>query len=221
MRRTLGGVLAALALATAGPVASADDRASTPVVFVHGYSGAAWNWNTARDVFRQAGYGDAELFSFEYDSNQSNERSAAELAAFVDRVLAETGAHEVDIVNHSMGALVSRWYIKELGGVDEVGHWTSLAGANHGTHTANLCQAFPSCREMLPGSAFVERLNSGDETPGDVEYTTWFSPADGVIVPYTSTAVEGARNNEVPGVSHLAFLSNAAILRQVATGLAG
>ncbi|MEV0700192.1 triacylglycerol lipase [Saccharopolyspora sp. NPDC050389] len=215
MRRLIGVLLACLAFCAVGPPLVANAAGSHPVVFVHGYTGSASNWAPALTHFRANGYDSSQLHTFEYDWSQSNERSAAELDAFVDQVRAETGADQVDIVNHSMGGLVTRWYLKELDGHAEVAHWASLAGANHGTTAANACLVNASCREMLPGSDFEQRLNSGDETPGSTAYATWYSPCDGVILPYTSTAVEGAANNVVACQTHIGFLSDTSVLDTV------
>ncbi|MEV1287614.1 alpha/beta fold hydrolase [Micromonospora sp. NPDC049679] len=216
MRRIFGILLAALTLVTVGPLPSAQAAAArTPVIFVHGFGGSASNWTTAKSVFRSAGYSDSELFTYDYNSSQSNETSAAGLAAFVNQVRSRTGAARVDLVNHSMGGLVTRWYVKQLGGQSVVGHWASLAGANHGTTSAGACILLPSCIEMYPGSVFLSRLNAGDETPGSTRYRTWYSPCDGVILPYTSTTVSGATNTYVACTGHLAFLTDTAILRQV------
>lgn len=215
MRRKLGLLLASVALAAFGFPAAASAAEPNPVVFVHGYSGSASNWSAAETRFRLSGYSDSQLHSFEYDWRQSNERSAAELAGYVDNVLAETGADKVDIVNHSMGGLVSRWYMKELGGHADVGHWASLAGANQGTTSASTCLQNASCREMTPGSDFEEQLNSGDWTPGDSEYATWYSACDGVIIPYTNTRVAGADNNRTTCTTHIGFLSDTSTLGEV------
>ncbi|KAA5825872.1 triacylglycerol lipase [Saccharopolyspora hirsuta] len=215
MRRLIGVLLACLAFVAVAPAASASAAGPHPVVLVHGYTGSASNWTAAEAYFRANGYDRSDLHAFEYDWAQSNERSAAELGAFVDRVLAETGAEQVDIVNHSMGGLVSRWYLKELGGHAKVAHWASLAGANHGTTAASACLVNASCREMVPGSAFEQQLNSGDETPGDTAYATWYSPCDGVILPYESTAVDGADNNVVACQTHLGFLTDTSVFGEV------
>ncbi|MFG1796535.1 esterase/lipase family protein [Nocardia sp. NPDC049149] len=45
--------------------------------------------------------------------------SAPEVAALVDRVRATTGAAKVDIVGHSQGGAVARYYVNELGGADK------------------------------------------------------------------------------------------------------
>ncbi|MCX2734371.1 lipase [Saccharopolyspora sp. NFXS83] len=215
MRRffaVLLGCVAALAFIPAG-VANAEGK--TPVVFVHGYTGSTSNWVTAMGAFRVAGYSDDELYSYEYNWALSNERSAAGLADFVEEVRADTGSDQVDIVNHSMGGLVSRWYLKELGGTEHVAHWASLAGANHGTTSAGACTVNASCREMLPGSSFERQLNSGEEAPGETSYATWYSPCDGVILPYESTAVDGAQNTVVPCETHIGFLGNTDVLAEV------
>lgn len=49
----------------------------------------------------------------------------------------QTGASKVAIVNHSMGGLVSQYYLKVLGGDTGVSHLASIAGANHGTTFAS------------------------------------------------------------------------------------
>ena len=79
--------------------------------------------------------------------------------------------------------------------------WVSVAGPNHGTTTAEQC-SFVSCVEMRPGSAFLNELNSDDETPGPVRYATWWSPCDGYIVPSESTILDGAVNNETACLPH-------------------
>ncbi|WP_019855558.1 esterase/lipase family protein [Actinopolyspora mortivallis] len=215
MRRIFVSLLAGIALAVFGTPAVAQAAGPNPVVFVHGYMGSASNWSSAMTQFRLNGYADSQLYAFEYDWSQSNKQSAAELAGFVDHVRAETGADKVDIVNHSMGGLVSRWYMKELGGHEQVGHWASLAGANQGTTAASSCLQYASCREMTPGSDFEERLNSGDWTPGASEYATWYSACDGVIIPYTNTRVLGADNNRTTCTTHLGFLSDTSVLGDV------
>ncbi|UQU67992.1 alpha/beta fold hydrolase [Couchioplanes caeruleus] len=210
-------VVAALAAVPAAPAAAA---ARTPVVFVHGYTGNASNWTTAESLFRAAGYSSSELYAYEYNSYGDNVTNARGLATFVSQVRSRTGAAKVDIVNHSMGGLVSLWYVKQLGGAQYVSHLASLAGANHGTTSAGACLVFVTCQQMYPGSSFIATLSAGDETPGSTRYATWYSPCDGVIIPYTSTVLSGATNNYVLCENHLTYLTDTSILTQVRTFLA-
>ncbi|MBN1174034.1 MAG: alpha/beta fold hydrolase [Micromonosporaceae bacterium] len=225
MRRIVGVVAAAatvvagaaLALHQTGMAQAATGH--TPVVFVHGYTGSASNWVTAQSVFRSAGYSSSELYAYEYNSYGDNVQNARGLSAFVQNVLRTTGASKVDIVNHSMGGLVSLWYIRQLGGTSYVRRLASLAGANHGTTAAGTCLGFETCRQMYPGSAFILTLSAGDETPAPTTYATWYSPCDGVIIPHTSTRLSGATNNYVACENHLTYLTDLGILSQVRTFL--
>ncbi|MFJ4692961.1 esterase/lipase family protein [Streptomyces sp. NPDC088766] len=189
---------------------------STPVVFVHGYTGDASNWVTAMSVFRLNGWAGSDLFAYEYNSYGNNITNAQGLAAFVDDVKARTGASKVAIVNHSMGGLVSQYYLKVLGGNTSVSHLASIAGANHGTTYAGACLIYTTCRQMYPGSSFISEITSGDETPGTTRYATWYSACDGIILPYTSTRLDGATNNNVLCQTHIGFLADTVVLGQIA-----
>ena len=220
MRRLLvlfTAVLAGLALSPARPASAAP---GTPVIFVHGYTGSASNWTTAMTVFRSGGYSSSELFAYEYNSYGNNITNAQGLASYVSQVRSRTGAAQVDIVNHSMGGLVSLWYLKQLGGAQYVRHLASIAGANHGTTYAAACLIYTTCQQMYPGSSFINTLSAGDETPGSTRYGTWYSPCDGIIIPYTSTTLSGATNNYVACQTHIGYLTDTITLTQIRSFLA-
>ncbi|MGW2840282.1 esterase/lipase family protein [Streptomyces sp. NPDC001493] len=189
---------------------------STPVVFVHGYTGNASNWVTAKSVFQLNGWSSSNLFAYEYNSYGNNITNAQGLATFVDNVKAQTGASKVAIVNHSMGGLVSQYYLKVLGGNTSVSHLASIAGANHGTTYAGACLIYTTCQQMYPGSSFISQITSGDETPGTTKYATWYSACDGIILPYTSTKLDGATNNNVACQTHIGYLTDTVVLGQIA-----
>ncbi|WP_327179677.1 lipase [Streptomyces sp. NBC_01335] len=189
---------------------------STPVVFVHGYTGNASNWVTAKSVFQLNGWSSSNLFAYEYNSYGNNITNAQGLATFVNNVKAQTGASKVAIVNHSMGGLVSQYYLKVLGGNTSVSHLASIAGANHGTTYAGACLIYTTCQQMYPGSSFISQITSGDETPGTTKYATWYSACDGIILPYTSTKLDGATNNNVVCQTHIGYLTDTVVLGQIA-----
>ncbi|WP_327115296.1 alpha/beta fold hydrolase [Streptomyces sp. NBC_01341] len=189
---------------------------STPVVFVHGYTGSASNWVTAMSVFQLNGWSGSRLFAYEYNSYGNNITNAQGLASFVNNVKSRTGASKVAIVNHSMGGLVSQYYLKVLGGNTSVSHLASIAGANHGTTFAGACLIYTTCQQMYPGSSFISQISAGDETPGDTRYATWYSACDGIILPYTSTRLSGATNNNVVCQTHIGYLADTLVLGQIA-----
>ena len=195
--------------------AQAQATGRRPVVFVHGYTGNASNWITALGVFQAGGYRSDQLFTYEYNSYGDNRANASGLRTFVEQVKSRTGASQVDIVNHSMGGLVTQYYVHELNGAASTAHVASIAGANHGTTFAAACLIFVTCQQMYPGSSFINTITRGDETPGPTRYATWYSPCDGIIIPYTSTRLSGADNNYVACQTHIGFLADLVVLSEI------
>ncbi|WP_079191517.1 esterase/lipase family protein [Streptomyces sp. CB00455] len=212
------------ARAAARAAAHASEQASSrnPVVFVHGYNADPGVWGSLREDLRAAGYGDTELFSWGYDTHQSvNEVLSGRLGAYVDEVRRRTGAAKVDIVSHSFGSLVSRWYVKFGGGAATVDRWVSLAGPNRGTFTAWACALWDqACRDMTPGSYVIRNLNTGDETPGAVRYATFWSNCDEVVNPDDSVPLTGAANTPVGCLAHNDLLGDDATSAAVRSFLA-
>jgi hypothetical protein len=54
-----------------------------------------------------------------------------------------------------------------------------------------VCEA---CDQQSAGSAFLQQLNVGDETPGRVSYTVVQTQYDEVVTPYTSAFLEPGAN---------------------------
>ena len=188
-----------------------------PVILIHGTFGdMSDSWQALSPLLYDRGYC---VFALNYGSYNGSgslgvyatgkiEDSAAQLSTFVDRVLAATGASQVDIVGHSQGGMMPRYYIKNLGGAAKVNALVGLAPSNHGT-TLNglftLASYFPgssslvgadcpACAEQEAGSSFITNLNAGGETVSGVKYTVIESENDEVVTPYTSAFLAPAAN---------------------------
>ena len=187
-----------------------------PILFVHGYGGAASNWDNMKSRFLADGWLGVELYSYNYSFLASNAATAAEIKSQVDDILKKTGASKVDIIAHSMGSVSSRYYLKNLVGTANVDAWVSLGGPNHGTDDVDVqnCQTTP-CREIAIGSAFLANLNLGDETPGLVRYATWRSPCDTTINPDESVVLLGAINNLTACIVHFNLITDPTVYTQV------
>ncbi|WP_338758516.1 alpha/beta fold hydrolase [Nocardia vulneris] len=132
--------------------------------------------------------------------------SARQLAGFVDRVRAATGAAQVDLVGYSQGAAMANWYTRFEGGADKVGQLVSFGGTHHGTTLdgigllgrminnigLNVIGAAgvvvgDAAIQQTVGSNFVGRLNAdGDTVPG-IDYTVVGTRYDEIVTPYQST----------------------------------
>jgi triacylglycerol esterase/lipase EstA (alpha/beta hydrolase family) len=187
-----------------------------PVILVHGTFGdMSDSWQALAPLLYDHGYC---VFALNYGSYNGSgsvgiyatapiENSAAQLQAFVNRVLSATGASKVDLVGHSQGGMMPRYYIKHLGGGSKVHTLVGLAPSNHGT-TLNgiftLASYFPgsnvfltdcpACQEQEAGSRFITNLNAGGETNPSVNYTVIESRNDEVVTPYTSAFLAPAPN---------------------------
>jgi triacylglycerol lipase len=193
----------------------ASSLAQDPILFVHGWTESATLWNTMIGRFEKNGYPKSYLSAYSYNTSQSNKVDAEkEVKSHVESLLSSTGASKVDIIAHSMGSLNTRWYVKFLGGEAKVDDWVSLGGPNHGTETANACIQ-TACIEMRVGSTFLSELNAGDETPGTVNYGTWWSPCDEIINPDSSVALSGATNTKTACLSHTALTTDETVYTQV------
>lgn len=108
-----------------------------PVILVPGtYESMAKNWAVMSPVLKNAGYC---VFSLDYGqvdgvpASGPIEDSAAQLGTFVNSVLGATGAKQVDLVGHSQGGMMPRYYITFLGGTKTVNSLVGIAPSNHGT----------------------------------------------------------------------------------------
>jgi triacylglycerol esterase/lipase EstA (alpha/beta hydrolase family) len=160
-----------------------------PAVIVHGTFGDQKSLlDNLSLALKRDGYC---VYSLDYGNRATGpiEDSAQQLKGFVTKVLASTGASKVEMVGHSQGGMMPRYYIKNLGGDSVVEDLVGLAPSNHGTTVNEAFSSSPycvSCDQQRAGSAFLTALNSPDETPGDVDYTQVETRNDEVVVPYTS-----------------------------------
>jgi triacylglycerol esterase/lipase EstA (alpha/beta hydrolase family) len=185
-----------------------------PVILVHGtFENMSGSWQALSPLLYDSGYC---VFALNYGSYEGSgqfgiyatgdiAQSAEQLASFVTQVLAATGARKVDLVGHSQGGMMPRYYLRFLGGAKTVHTLVGLAPSNHGTTLdgiftlANLLgvgSAFgfhcPACEQQEAGSAFLAKLNAGADTVSGVHYTVIESANDEVVTPYSSAFLSGS-----------------------------
>lgn len=159
-----------------------------PVVLVHGtFENAAQNWATLAPYLQSKGYC---VYALNYGNNGTGDirTSAQQLARFVNFVLANTGKSRVDMVGHSQGGLMPRYYINNLGGASKVNELVGLSSSNHGTKNplAPFAQNCPACKQQVYESPFIQSVNNPAETRDVVDYTVVQTRYDEVVIPYQS-----------------------------------
>lgn len=184
-----------------------------PVILVHGtFAGEAISWQALSPLLYDSGYC---VFAYDYGHTRpgpfygmaSIPGSAKVLAAFVSKVLAATHAHQVDLVGHSEGGMMPRYYMAFLGGAKYVHMLVGLSPPNNGTTLYGLnkliltfqklglptpatfgCEA---CNQQMTGSSFLAHLNQGGDTVPGPKYVVIESSFDEVVTPYTSAWLTG------------------------------
>jgi triacylglycerol esterase/lipase EstA (alpha/beta hydrolase family) len=162
-------------------------------------------WSSFQPVLEQAGYC---VSAIDYNSLQDITKSAANLSTFLDQVLAASGASKVDIIGHSQGGMMPRYYIKNLGGAAKVNKLIGFAPSNYGTTLSNLatllgplapivglvCQ---SCVQQVQGSTFLNQLNAGGDTVRGITYTVIESNKDEIVTPFTNAFLRSGGTNQL------------------------
>ncbi|MFC6012405.1 esterase/lipase family protein [Nocardia lasii] len=184
-----------------------------PIVLVHGTDSSAYSdWSGIGPQLVAAGYC---VFALNYGGapgadtygTEDMRISFAQLAAFVDEVLAATKASKVDLVGFSQGATVSRFYVNKLGGAPKVDTWVGLASPSYGGVMYGLVpvgQAVPGMMDVYAqvtstaavqqaqGQPLMVELNEGGDTVPGVRYVTVGSRVDEMIQPFSNIALRGA-----------------------------
>ncbi len=188
-----------------------------PVVLVHGtFANMDDNWQAAAPVLANHGYC---VFAFNYGGVSASadiqgtgdiKASAAQLSSFVNQVLAATGAAKVDLVGHSQGGMMPRYYLSFLGGAAKVDKLVAIAPSNYGTTldgittlarllgassliNSGLSAVCEACVQQEQGSSFLAGLNAAPTVAG-VGYTVIESVDDQVVTPYTNAFLPAAGN---------------------------
>ncbi|MFF0263183.1 lipase family alpha/beta hydrolase [Streptomyces microflavus] len=195
--------------------------AERPVVLLHGFIDNRSVFVPLRRTL--ARHGRRHLASLNYSPLTRDLRTAAGLLGrHVEEVCARTGQREVDIVGHSLGGLIARYYVQRLGGDRRVRTLVTLGTPHGGTAVAPGAGIHPIVRQMRGGSALIEELRR--PAPGcRTRFVSFWSELDQVMVPVQTACVDhpdlDAVNVRVTGIGHLALPVHPAVAAAVGEAL--
>jgi hypothetical protein len=109
------------------------DPQPRPIIFVHGFSGGAQQFETQARRFASNGYPADRIEAHEYDSTfavNTVDQVYAGLDARIGRLLARTGADAVDLTAHSLGTALMQGYLNSSPArAARVAHYVNYDGA--------------------------------------------------------------------------------------------
>ncbi|KAG9063101.1 hypothetical protein KI688_004701 [Linnemannia hyalina] len=168
------------------------------------------------------------------------ESSAREVGDFVNKVLAATNTTQVDMVGHSQGGVLGRYWMKYMDGAGKVYRMVGVSAITHGTLlsgivllgeiTGLLKPAEPlvdsfcaGCYDMIRDSDFMKKLNAGGDTTPGVIHSYIATRYDEVITPYQSTftLASGVTNTLVQDLcavsvpEHLLMVGSKVVMRWI------
>ncbi|HWL86417.1 MAG TPA: hypothetical protein VNO21_11475 [Polyangiaceae bacterium] len=176
------------------------------VVLVHGFFASAGVFRPMRKYI-EAETG-ARVASFTHLPGVGVRRIALSLTKLVDRVPRGVRIH---LVGHSLGGLVSRWYVEELGGHLRVAQTISLASPFGGARAA---ARFPYLvgADLHHSSEILRDMRT--RTPADVPHTSIVGTADKLVRPGEGAFVRG-EHIVLPGRGHNTLLYDAEVMNLI------
>ncbi len=182
-----------------------------PIIVLHGYGMNRANFLALACRLRAAGLG--PVYGFEYWTLGRIAAGARQLGWFVDEVRAATGATEVDLVGHSMGGVVARYYVALAGGDPHVANVITLGSPHAGTDLGGLGVGHPA-RELVLGSKLIQRLGAAPPL-AHAKLTTILSHRDALVPASQQPPIANADRIEYEDLGHIALLGSRRVAREV------
>jgi pimeloyl-ACP methyl ester carboxylesterase len=188
---------------------AADQRT---VVLIHGYLGNRSSLLPLAAWLRACGH--KQVLSYEYSGAGGIEQAAIGLRKFLRR---NVRGGRIDLVCHSLGGVVARVYLQQLGGARRVGSCISLGTPHRGTYNAYWVTSRVG-RELRPDSALLARLEATRGRAARVRFASIVAGSDNIVIPRVFASNEEVVH--IPGLGHMGLLFSPTAFRAVAGRLA-
>jgi triacylglycerol lipase len=202
-----GGLCAACSphaqVSTAGAPANAPTR-TRQVVLVHGFAenGSSFAWMKRR--LGKQGFDCLVPRLTPRDGRGGLANLARQLKEDIDERFGPDS--RIAVIAFSMGGIVSRYYLQELGGAERCDAFVTISSPHQGTAAA-WCYPTQGAMEMRPGSDFLRQLEQTEHRLDGIPVVSYRTRFDLIILPPASSVWSRAENIEVPVLLHPLMLS--------------
>jgi pimeloyl-ACP methyl ester carboxylesterase len=181
------------------------------IVLIHGYL------SNSSALFPLAAYlrlrGIGNILVFNYRSQDGIESGARALKTFLRK---NVRGGRIDLVCHSLGGLVARVYLQEMGGARRVDRCITLGTPHRGTYNAYWITSKVG-RELRPDSKLLKRIADSREKAKVVKFTSFIGGADNIAIPRIFSAND--ESIHLPDIGHIGMLYSLSLFRSVAERL--
>ena len=187
-----------------------------PVVLVHGYVCNHRIFDRLTCDLRQAGH---PVLAVDLEPVFASIDDYAPLVeAAVERLCRETGASQVALVGHSMGGLVIRVWMRQLGSHRAARILT--LGTPHGGTRADLYPFSPNSLQMVWESPWLKDLSTSETSDGRALMQIALSPQDAIVFPQREQILPGVPVTVFEGLGHIELCFNRKVRDWVVAQLA-
>ena len=195
-----------------------------PILFVHGVVHNSSAFIPLKRRMTDESW--KNIFSFNYSTSHGSLTKMVDiLARKVDEVVERTGSPQIDIVAHSLGGIISRYYMCVGSGRGRVHHLVTIGTPHQGTPMSFLLRMglFGGLNSDLRSGSYVIRHLNETALPRGARLTSIYSKYD-LIAWGENCRVEGLprkafANHEIPDVGHLGLLYSAEAIHAVLLAL--
>lgn len=178
------------------------------VVFLHGLGGNRASMFPLQGYLRFFGH------NLQYSFNSRAGRSIEQMAIALKRQLDENiKGGSIDLVCHSLGGIVARYYVQALGGHRRVRTLVTLASPHRGTYSSVYVPT-PLVSQLRPGSAFLDHLDAL-AVPKDVQITSVAVGRDLIVVPGEHALAPFGRHVSFDDLGHVDMLLSLRVFQTV------
>lgn len=154
-----------------------------PILLIHGYMQNRTCMWPLQWWLQQKGF---TVLTFDHDQiSDSIETKAAKLRSRVELLLKVLDIQKLDLVCHSMGGLVARYYVENMGGAAYIDKVITLGTPHRGTGMAVFARG-KLAQQMLPESGLLSQLPCPTSEQSTVKYTAIAGGLDTVVFPVQS-----------------------------------
>ena len=192
------------------------EAAATPILLVHGLVDNRSVFTVLRRALLRRGFG--RVRTVNYSPFTSDIREAARvLGRYVEALCAQTGYERIHVIAHSMGGMISRYYVQRLGGDARVHTLVTLGSPHGGTRAAHLFPV-PIVRQLRPGSDVVAEL-ARPAYECRTRFVAIWTNVDQLIYPKANARIDHpdltVRNVLLPDAGHFSLPMDRRVVQEV------
>ena len=182
-----------------------------PVLLVPGYlMNRSSMWPLALHLRR---HGWTWAIPINHRHNTSIPTMAEQLSQQVEALCQASGSDQVDLVCHSMGGIISTWYVNQLKGLNKVRRIITLGTPWNGTQMSRWGPGRET-RDLAIGSDVIQQVQHPK-----VPVTAIWSDTDQLLIPSEVARCDGQENLELNECGHMEMLLSPRVYRLVRQAL--